>query len=342
MKSRSFFDLRDISAGFDTNFLPSPHDVGADSGSELSAQETPAAITLSDIPATTSEDGSAHGSEGASATASFALLDFSTDAGHPATDHTETSIPDVSPGAGSIDVIGVPIQEASADHASAGLHIAPLVDSDFAGTTGALFRPTASAPTPFTLTNLAPMPFEGHGAEAAVGFSGADTAMSHPTSGLDATPASGGAINAGLAFLENGGGEQPITNSGVGSGGATGAQVQAALDESGLSVNGSGIKIGVLSDSFNDQGGAAADEADGALPFSFTDSAAPPRASPSSFVKMTPVTPSLSLKPRAVFTESWPIMASITRKMLSGWTALLIDESSSIKGSSIARRPAVS
>ena len=52
----------------------------------------------------------------------------------------------------------------------------------------------------------------------------------------------------------------------VGSGGATAAQVQQALDESGLSVNGSGIKVGVLSDSFNDLGGAAADEASGALP----------------------------------------------------------------------------
>jgi hypothetical protein len=56
------------------------------------------------------------------------------------------------------------------------------------------------------------------------------------------------------------------TNSQVGSGGATAAQVQQALDESGLSVNGSGIKVGVLSDSFNDLGGAAADEASGALP----------------------------------------------------------------------------
>ena len=58
----------------------------------------------------------------------------------------------------------------------------------------------------------------------------------------------------------------PITEASVGSGGATAAQVQAALDDSGLSVNGSGIRVGVLSDSFNDLGGAAADEADGALP----------------------------------------------------------------------------
>jgi len=56
----------------------------------------------------------------------------------------------------------------------------------------------------------------------------------------------------------------------IGSGGATGAQVQQALDDSGLSVTGAGIKVGVLSDSFNDLGGAAADEADGALPSTVT------------------------------------------------------------------------
>jgi VCBS repeat-containing protein len=57
-----------------------------------------------------------------------------------------------------------------------------------------------------------------------------------------------------------------ITEAGVGPNGATAAQLQAALDESGLNVNGTGIKVGVLSDSFNDLGGAATDEADGALP----------------------------------------------------------------------------
>jgi hypothetical protein len=56
------------------------------------------------------------------------------------------------------------------------------------------------------------------------------------------------------------------TSASIGSHGATAAQLQQALDESGLSVNGTGIKVGVLSDSFNDLGGAAADEADGALP----------------------------------------------------------------------------
>jgi hypothetical protein len=57
-----------------------------------------------------------------------------------------------------------------------------------------------------------------------------------------------------------------ITEASIGPGGATAAQVQLALDESGLSVNGAGIKVGVLSDSFNDLAGAAVDESDGALP----------------------------------------------------------------------------
>jgi 20S proteasome alpha/beta subunit len=52
--------------------------------------------------------------------------------------------------------------------------------------------------------------------------------------------------------------------SAVSSAGATAAQVQLALGSSGLT--GAGIKIGVLSDSFNNLGGAAADEANGALP----------------------------------------------------------------------------
>jgi hypothetical protein len=34
-------------------------------------------------------------------------------------------------------------------------------------------------------------------------------------------------------------------------------QVQQAIDERGLTVNGSGVKVGMLSDSFNNLGGAA-------------------------------------------------------------------------------------
>ena len=57
-----------------------------------------------------------------------------------------------------------------------------------------------------------------------------------------------------------------ITDASVGSHGATAAQVQQALDESAANASGAGIKVGVLSDSFNDLGGYADDQADGALP----------------------------------------------------------------------------
>ena len=83
------------------------------------------------------------------------------------------------------------------------------------------------------------------------------------------TPASSAPAPVVLASLANpaaGTFGASITDASIGSGGATAAQVQQALDESGLSIDGAGIKVGVLSDSFNDLGGAAADEADGALP----------------------------------------------------------------------------
>ncbi|WP_240535701.1 S8 family serine peptidase [Bradyrhizobium sp. STM 3809] len=54
--------------------------------------------------------------------------------------------------------------------------------------------------------------------------------------------------------------------SAVSASGATGAQVVQALGGNSTGVTGAGIKIGVLSSSFNNQGGAAADEASGALP----------------------------------------------------------------------------
>ena len=44
-----------------------------------------------------------------------------------------------------------------------------------------------------------------------------------------------------------------------------------------------------------------------------TDSTAPPRASPSSLVRMTPSSSSASLKALALFTASWPVIASTTR-----------------------------
>ena len=73
-----------------------------------------------------------------------------------------------------------------------------------------------------------------------------------------------------------------------------------------------------------------------------TESAAPPRASPSSLVRITPVTSSRSSKVFAVVTASWPIIASITRKMFDGCTRVLMSSSSCINTWSIVRRPAVS
>jgi hypothetical protein len=273
MKSRSVSHLQNPAASGDANFLSSSLDFAVDFGGGTPPhQETPATSLsdLPDLPATVAEDGSASGSanagEGISAASSFALSGVQAEeTGHPAMDSAPASITESSLGSGSINVIAMPIQETSA-----GLHIAPPVDSDF--TTDALFAPAGSAPTPVASVNLAnlTMPFDGHGVEAVANSSGVETALVHPASqvGLDTSSGTGtsAAGAAGLAYLENSPGGSPVTNSGVGSGGATASQVQQALDESGLSVNGSGIKVGVLSDSFNDLGGAAADEADGALP----------------------------------------------------------------------------
>ena len=73
-----------------------------------------------------------------------------------------------------------------------------------------------------------------------------------------------------------------------------------------------------------------------------TDSAAPPRASPSSLASTTPVMPTPSRNASAVVTASWPIIASITKIVSSGWTASRIAAACAIISSSIPSRPAVS
>jgi hypothetical protein len=55
-------------------------------------------------------------------------------------------------------------------------------------------------------------------------------------------------------------------DSAVGSTGATVTQVKQALGLTSQAYTGAGIEVGVLSDSFNDLGGAAQDELSGALP----------------------------------------------------------------------------
>jgi hypothetical protein len=235
-------------------------DLAIGSGDAIFLQETQAAAILADFPGAADESASPV----EAAAPSFVLLDDQAEAEHLATDSFEASIPDASLGSGSINVIGTPIQETNAGYSGIGLHIEP-VDSGFAATTNALFSPAASAPTPVASANVVP-PFGGLGIEAIIGSSPTETAIAHPTpqTGLDpSTTAAGTAV---LASLDDSLHGSAVTNSAVGSGGATAAQVQQALDESGLSVNGAGIKVGVLSDSFNDLGGAAADEADGALP----------------------------------------------------------------------------
>jgi hypothetical protein len=75
-----------------------------------------------------------------------------------------------------------------------------------------------------------------------------------------------GFVGAGAQLTGGGPGAVTSTTSSVSPFGATATEIQEALDESGLNVDGTGIRVGVLSDSFNDLGGAAADEASGALP----------------------------------------------------------------------------
>ena len=72
------------------------------------------------------------------------------------------------------------------------------------------------------------------------------------------------------------------------------------------------------------------------------ESAAPPRASPSSFVRTTPSMSKLLLKCSAMFTASCPVIASTTSKISVGLTSAFMLRSSSINSSSIAKRPAVS
>ena len=73
-----------------------------------------------------------------------------------------------------------------------------------------------------------------------------------------------------------------------------------------------------------------------------TDSAAPPRASPSSLVSTTPVKPTPSRNASAVVTASWPIIASTTNRISSGTTASRMSTACCIISVSTPRRPAVS
>ena len=70
-----------------------------------------------------------------------------------------------------------------------------------------------------------------------------------------------------------------------------------------------------------------------------TDSAAPPRASPSSLASTTPSKPTPSRNASAVVTASWPTMASMTKRISSGWTASRMSAACCIISASIAEPP---
>ena len=73
-----------------------------------------------------------------------------------------------------------------------------------------------------------------------------------------------------------------------------------------------------------------------------TESAPPPRASPSSLDMMTPSKSTRLANSVTTLTMSWPVMASTTMRIWSGLTACLMATASCIISSSICRRPAVS
>ena len=74
----------------------------------------------------------------------------------------------------------------------------------------------------------------------------------------------------------------------------------------------------------------------------FTESAAPPRVSPSNFVKIIPSIPTFSLNVCATFTASCPVILSTTSNVSCGCTPFFTFCSSCISASSICKRPAVS
>ena len=73
-----------------------------------------------------------------------------------------------------------------------------------------------------------------------------------------------------------------------------------------------------------------------------TESAAPPRASPSSLVSTMPVSGSASEKALATLTASCPCIESTTNRVSMGFNAACRSRISFIISSSMARRPAVS
>jgi hypothetical protein len=98
------------------------------------------------------------------------------------------------------------------------------------------------------------------GAVVASAHANAQTFFASPQMAVDSAPSA--ATLAGAHATSS----DVVTNASIGPHGATAAQVRQALNESASNADGTGIKVGVLSDSFNDLGGYANDQASGALP----------------------------------------------------------------------------
>ena len=202
-----------------------------------------------------------------------------------------TSIPalasqDIAPTAGPHhldDSAATPLQEDNVTSQVSEADAAAPEDSGGAAAANTILTPVTTVPVPAILAS--PMTAEFIGAHAtdvgsAIEVPAHDqifySALNSIAAASVATATAGLAVDtlastfapAARASLANPapGSPAPVTDSSVGPHGATAAQVQQALDDSGSSASGSGIKVGVISDSFNDLGGAAADEADGALP----------------------------------------------------------------------------
>ena len=191
---------------------------------------------------------------GANLEADASVSGFSASLAQPTTDSFAAFITDAA-------------DSGSEDAADLTIDLDPVASATAPAVLTSLANPAADSFAAFSFGNAAVQapqgfPYTGFDAAASAGGGGAFTGGSFAAATAAPAPADWASLaNPPADFFTT-----PITESTVGANGATAAQVQQALDDSGLNVNGSGIRVGVLSDSFNDLGGAAADEADGALP----------------------------------------------------------------------------
>jgi hypothetical protein len=245
--------------------LDGPQDPGPPSLYTISGNPVATSVLTGEEP---TDDCRAAAAESSSDTSDI-FADLST----PVADFVRASVAHASSGSG--DTIAAPTQDGDANY-QLNLDGAAPTDGHNVATAVVSSAPTTSAPASWSPTAAS---FGSWITDTDHGYSG--EALAHPSDLLQ-SPATAGAAAAVIsnepAATAHGPAEKAslmnpadcwssaVANSSVGSSGATPAQVKQALDDSGLSVNGAGIKVGILSDSFNDLGDATVDEADGALP----------------------------------------------------------------------------